>query len=166
MDTSVDPEQVEQKQIDDLRQQNIGRLFLRAHRAFSTRSVELLREVGHEGLSLAHTTLLANLDRNGTRINVLAERAGITKQSMGQLVIDLAQRGYVECTPDPTDGRATIVTFTAQGKQFLVDAYYLKLKLEAEYTAVLGKEDYQQLRTLLTKLLDAIQPGTEPEETE
>jgi MarR family transcriptional regulator, temperature-dependent positive regulator of motility len=35
---------------------------------------------------LAHTTLLAHLDPDGTRITVLAERAGMTKQSMGQLV--------------------------------------------------------------------------------
>ena len=82
-------------QLAESRQNYIGRLLQNAARAVSVQATERLRARGHRELSLAHTTLLAHLDLDGTRITVLAERAGMTKQSMGQLVMELEQRGYV-----------------------------------------------------------------------
>src|SRR5262245_51503913 len=102
--------QINVAQLAESRQQNIGRLFGRAARAFSVQATEKLRAHGHTGLSLAHTTLLSYLDLDGTHITTLAERAGITKQSMGQLVAELEERGYVARTTDPADRRATLVT--------------------------------------------------------
>lgn len=141
-------------QITALRQEHIGRLFLRAHRSFSERAYQKLHHLGHEGLTITHTSLLANLDIDGTRITTLAERAGVTKQAMGQLVDDLEQRGYVKRVPDPSDGRATRVIFTSLGRQFLQDAYYVKQETEAEYIAIVGEEGMNQLRRLLSALLD------------
>src|SRR5579872_1216006 len=69
------------EQIEAMRKSSIGRLFLRAHRAFSTRATTLMHDRGHNGLSVEHTTLLAHIDIDGTHITTLAERAGITKQS-------------------------------------------------------------------------------------
>jgi DNA-binding MarR family transcriptional regulator len=143
------------EQIKEYRQQHIGRLFLRAHRDFSVRSIEKLARLGHKGLSLGHTTLLANLDTEGTRITVLAERAGVTKQAMGQLVLELEERGYIERAVDPTDRRATLVKFTAAGWQFLQDANQIKHEIEAEYTAILGEEGIKTLESLLTKLIES-----------
>ncbi len=143
------------KKLEAMRQENIGRLFLRAHRAYSTRAVVLLRERGHEGLSLAHTSLLANLDTSGTRITTLAERAGMTKQSMSQLVVDLEGRGYIQRNPDPIDKRAVIVHFTEKGWQFLRDSYEIKLILEREYAAILGDAAMHELRRLLCLLLES-----------
>lgn len=141
-------------QIAALREEHIGRLFLRAHRSFSERAYQKLHQRGHEGLTITHTSLLANLDIDGTRITTLAERAGVTKQAMGQLVDDLEQHGYVERVPDPKDGRATRVTFTSLGRQFLQDAYYVKQEIESEYTALVGADGMEQLRKLLSALLE------------
>ena len=148
------PPDVTREQIAELRQQHIGRLFLRAHRAYSERAVEQLYARGHTGLTLAHTALLANLDTGGTRVTTLARRAGMTKQSMGQLALDLERRGYIARAPDPDDGRATLVTFTERGWQFLRDAYDLKREAEAEYAAILGAARMEQLRDALATLLD------------
>ncbi|HEX2911181.1 MAG TPA: MarR family transcriptional regulator [Chloroflexia bacterium] len=142
------------QQIAEFRQQHIGRLFLRAHRAFSLRSIEKLRNYGHEGLNQAHTNLLANLDPEGTRITTLADRIGVSKQAIGQLVPELEQKGYINRTVDPHDRRATIVNFTPAGWQFLQDANKIKHEIEDEYTAVLGAEGLQKLRELLTTLLE------------
>ncbi len=147
---------VSREQIAELRQQHIGRLFLRAHRAYSERAVERLHDRGHDSLTLAHTALLANLDAGGTRVTTLARRAGMTKQSMGQLALDLERHGYIARAADPDDGRATLVTFTEQGWQFLRDAYDLKREAEAEYVAILGAERMEQLRDALATLLDHI----------
>lgn len=135
----------ESAQIEELRQHHIGRLFLQAHRAFSERSIAKLRERGHVGLGLAHTLLLPHLDLAGTRITVLAERAGVTKQAMGQLANDLEAQGYVTRTVDPTDRRATLLSFTERGWQFLRDAHLIKREIEAEYIALLGEERWTAL---------------------
>jgi DNA-binding MarR family transcriptional regulator len=150
------------EQLDELRQQHIGRLLLRAQRGFSVRANEKLRQLGHGGLSLAHTNLLAHLDLQGTRITTLAERVGVTKQAVGHLVLDLEQKGYIERAVDPDDRRATIVTFTDAGWRFLRDAHQVKREIEAEYSALLGKQGMQALRSLLTSLVEHDDRQPEP----
>jgi DNA-binding MarR family transcriptional regulator len=147
-------DQLTAAQINALRQEHIGRLFLRAHRAFSELAYQKLSTYGHHGLSVSHTGLLAHLDLDGTHISVLAERAGVTKQAMGQLVADLEQKGYVTRVPDEADRRAILVRFTQAGWQFLQDAYRVKQEIEAEYTKILGAEQMAQLRELLTLLVE------------
>lgn len=144
---------VAQEEIEELRAQHIGRLFLRAHRDFSLRAIEKLRERGHAGLGLAHTGLLAQLDTAGTRLTTLAERLGVSKQAVGSLVGDLESRGYIARAVDPLDRRATLVTFTEAGWGFLHDAYWVKREIEAEYVALLGERGMAQLRSLLETLL-------------
>jgi DNA-binding MarR family transcriptional regulator len=148
------PTPADREQIDELRHQHIGRLLLRAQRGFSIRAGEKLRVRGHVGLSLAHMNLIANLDLDGTRITTLGERIGISKQAAGHLVLDLEQRGYIERAVDPADRRATIVTFTDAGWNFLQAAHQVKHEIEAEYRAVLGEQGMQNLRALLTALID------------
>jgi DNA-binding MarR family transcriptional regulator len=141
-------------EIARLREQHIGRLFLQAHRMFSDIAYEKLHQRGHIGLTIRHTALLAHLDLEGTSITTLAERAGITKQAMGQLVTELSDKGYIESTPDPTDGRARQVRFLKHGWEFLQDAYHVKREIEAEYAAILGEAELEQLRTLLQTLIN------------
>ncbi|MGL4608421.1 MAG: MarR family winged helix-turn-helix transcriptional regulator [Trueperaceae bacterium] len=121
-----------------LRQQNIGRMFQRAARAYSELALEKLSAKGHEGLTLFHTNLISNLDVEGTHIKVLAERAGMSKQAMGQVANELEKRGYVKAVTDSKDKRATLITFTNLGWTFLEDAYEAKLAIERTYTAKLG----------------------------
>jgi DNA-binding MarR family transcriptional regulator len=147
------------EQLEELRQEHIGRLLLHAHRAFSERALRKLRQRGHTHLSMAHTTLLPHLDVNGTQATVLAERAGITKQAAGRIIADLEREGYVQRLPDPTDQRASIIVFTDSGRQFLVDAYHVKKEIEGEYTALLGAERMQQLRSILQELLGDHDPS-------
>ena len=142
------------EQIEELRQEHIGRLLLRAHRAFSERALRKLRQRGHTRLSMIHTTLLPHLDINGTQATVLAERAGMTKQAAGRVIADLEREGYVQRFPDPTDRRASRIVFTDTGWQFLVDAYHVKKEIEMEYTALFGEERMQQFRCVLQELID------------
>lgn len=139
------------------RQEHIGRYFWRAHRAFVALSVRKLAARGHTGLGMAHTTLIANLDTEGTRITTLAQRMGITKQAAGHLVADLVGKGYIVSNPDPLDRRAVLVTFTEKGWHFLHDAYELKGEMETEFTDILGKKRFEQLRDALDDLLKHIE---------
>ena len=135
------------------RQEHIGRLFLRAHRDFSERAFEKFGTYHHPGLRFSHMALVIHLDVEGTHVTVLAERAGVTKQAMSQLVNELEGRGYVERKTDPDNRRATKVMFTDRGLQLLQDAYHIKQEIEAEYMALLGNDGFAQLRSLLVSLL-------------
>jgi DNA-binding MarR family transcriptional regulator len=138
---------------DELHHQHIGRTILQAYRAFAAQSVVKLRERGYEQINLAHTSLLANLDPEGTSIAVLAERAGMTKQSMRQLAIDLEEKGYVKRTIDPQDKRAHPIAFTDTGWQLMQDVQEIKQQMQTECLSLLGAENMQILETGLTKLI-------------
>ncbi len=144
----------QQEDLLALRQKNIGRLFQRASRMYSETAMEMIAQNGHDGLTVYHTALISNLDIDGTRIVTLAQRAGMTKQAMGQLVKDLETRGYVSRVPDPDDKRAVLIQFTDLGKQFLQDAYEVKQQIEADYATILGDEGMKTLQRLLYQLLD------------
>jgi DNA-binding MarR family transcriptional regulator len=141
------------------RQEHIGRLLLNAQRDYSLRALTKLRARGHDGLSLAHTNLLPHIDVQGTRITTLAERAGVSKQAIGNLVGELAGKGYVRREVDPHDRRAIVVTFTAAGWAFLQDAHLVKREIEAEYVAALGEQGMDELRRLLLQLLRGAASG-------
>ena len=154
----ADGHATEWRQLRELRDRHVGRLLLRASRAFNARAAEKLRARGYGGLSLAHIGLLPHLDEDGTRITTLAERAGMTKQGMGQLVVDLERQGLLTRAPDPADRRATLVRFTDAGLRFLADAVAVTGELEAEYAANLGEQRLAALRETLAVLVEHEQP--------
>lgn len=139
--------------LDQARQNHIGRLLHRAARAFNDLALEKLHAQGHTNLSLSHTNVLPHLEIEGTRIVTLAERAGMTKQGAGQLVVELEAHGYLERRPDPIDGRATRIFFTEAGWQYLLDAQKIKQAIEAKYRTALGEDSWRELNSALTRLL-------------
>jgi DNA-binding MarR family transcriptional regulator len=142
-------------QLEEFRQQQpFGRLLIRAHRAFLNGTTTKLEALGYTGLGGTPGVLIAQLDPDGTRLTVIAERLGITKQSASQIVTDLETRGYVQRLADPTDRRASLVRFTERGWQFCQDANRVRLELEAEYETTLGTDAMQTLRGLLEELLE------------
>jgi DNA-binding MarR family transcriptional regulator len=92
-----------------------------------------LTAAGYEGLSAAHQVVFENLDRDGTRLTELAARAGMTHQSMSELVSVLEQRGYLERRADPGDGRARLVCLTAPGRRMARRALQEMAAIEAEW---------------------------------
>lgn len=78
-----------------------------------------LRAAGDEHCSSAHHPVFENIDPAGTRLTVLAERAGMTHQSMSELISSMADIGYLERVPDPADGRAKLVRLTPYGRKMV-----------------------------------------------
>lgn len=137
---------------------NIGRLLQLALRDFQTRCAEKLHARGYTQLSATHLTILSYIDPEGTRIVTLAERAGMTKQSMGDLIRELEMQGYVERSPDPQDKRAVIIKLVADNGTFLTDAYNIIAEIQNEYAAALQGSSLQELRSLLKLLLNRNPP--------
>lgn len=121
------------------------------HRAFA--------DAGYTDLRPAHMPILMYVDHppNGTRITDLAERAQMTKQSMGQLVTDMERLGLVERIPDPTDQRAKIVRYTDRGWEMHEAAIEIGKSLEADWAARFGPENFAELRRLLKGLIAALE---------
>ncbi len=144
---------VSTQQIQELRQDHIGRLLLRAYRQFADTASQKLQARGHQ-ISSSAIGLIAHIDLNGTRASELAERAGISKQAIGVLITELETAKYVQRQPDNTDGRASIITFTEQGWGLLQDAYEIKKEIENNYESTLGKYRMGILRNALRDLLE------------
>ncbi len=97
-------------------------LLLRAAHALNGEIYRRLRRLGYEDVRAGHAAVFSSIDDEGSRITELAKRAGMTKQSMGELVLDLEGKGYVERGADPVDARAKIVRLTQKGRKHLRDS--------------------------------------------
>jgi DNA-binding MarR family transcriptional regulator len=118
--------------------------------------VARLDAAGFPGLTPAHQAVFESLDPGGTRLTELAARAGITRQSMSELVSVLEQRGYLERHPDPGDGRARIVRLTPTGRQMARRGIKEMAAIEAEWRRRLASEGLQgDIVAALTQALAA-----------
>jgi DNA-binding MarR family transcriptional regulator len=77
--------------------------------------------------------IFENLDPEGTRLTVLAARAGLTHQSVGEVVAELERRGYIERITDPTDKRARLVSLTDLGRELVRAAIRHIADIEREW---------------------------------
>lgn len=111
---------------------------------------ELARS-GHPDVRLAHGAVFRHISRGGSRVSVLAQRAGMTKQSMAELVEHLRARGYLELVPDPEDGRARLVRLTAAGWRVHHKLVRISQDFERQCARALGEERWATLRSLLTE---------------
>ncbi len=127
-------------------------MLLRAQRDFDAELNARLRERGYPDVRLAHSALFAHIDLEGTRSSELAERAGMTKQGMGQLVMDLEKKGYVQRVEDPEDGRAKLVRLTKKGRRHVRDAREIIGEIEEAYGLRLGDGRLETLRAILKDL--------------
>jgi DNA-binding MarR family transcriptional regulator len=111
-----------------------------------------LAEAGFDDLRPAHTAVFQHISAEGSRLTDLADRAQMTKQSMGYLVDYLEERGYIERRPDPTDRRAALVCLTDRGWAQVRTALAIIAAVEAEWARALGPSRMEQLRELLSEL--------------
>jgi DNA-binding MarR family transcriptional regulator len=138
---------------------NVGILLRGPYQEVVERVSAGMAEAGFDDLRPAHSVVFQHIKAEGSRLTDLAERAQITKQSMGYLVDYLEERGYLERRPDPTDRRAALVCLTERGWAQVRAALAIIAALEAEWTRALGKKRMEQLRELLTELASASEPN-------
>jgi DNA-binding MarR family transcriptional regulator len=89
----------------------------------------------------------------GTRISVLAAKAGVSRQAMGVTVREVEALGYIALTPDPSDARATLVTLTDLGVDFCVKGSAASAEVNGELEAVLGVAAAERLRGQLRSVI-------------
>ncbi|MEM7735815.1 MAG: MarR family transcriptional regulator [Deinococcota bacterium] len=139
------------------RHHHIGRLLFEVQRDFQFRSLAQLKSLGYTDISRASISVIASTSLGGTRLTDIAKNLDISKQAASQMVKDLVDKGYLSRTPDPSDGRASLVTFTDKGQQFLTHAKLGVDEIEARYATWLGESTFASLREVLLDLLEHTQ---------
>src|SRR5918999_4731154 len=88
----------------------------------------------------------------GSRLTDLADRAGLTKQAVGEAVAELEQLGYLERVPDPEDGRAKIIKLTQRGVDAALTGRRLLSEIENDWAARYGEERVASLRECVEEI--------------
>ena len=137
----------------DAGRRSLLRLMVEGSRALEELLHEGLREAGYGDVRPAHYAVFRYLGPEGSRVTELAEAAGMTKQSMGELVDYLEQRSYVQRRADPRDRRAKMVVPTKKGRRGIEAAAELIAEIEAELAGRVGNERLEELAGSLAELV-------------
>jgi len=135
----------------------LGSILRRSFERLAEEVYSALAREGYPDVRPAHGAVFRHILPEGSRVTTLAQRAGMTKQSMGYLVDSLAELGYVELEPDPKDGRAKVVLLTERGRRAQEAAATSSERLEAVLAERVGREEYAAMRKSLERLADALE---------
>lgn len=145
-------------QLDQLKQQSTAQLLMQAARRLNEHAIGRLREQSKQpGLRAAHTSLLPHIDLEGTRLTVVAERMGVSKQAVGQLVDEMEEVGVLERVADPTDRRAKLIRFTRSGRRWLLKGLAVLGEVESDLQAEMGERQMRALHRSLEATLQALE---------
>lgn len=136
---------------DGWRLTHLGRLLGHAARRFDERVLELMAHnidvplalsnlAARSQVSAAHIHITRHLSLRGSRLTDLAQRAGMSKQAMGDLVNQCEAWGLVAREADPHDTRARLVRFTATGLAWLKAFEEAVTQAEAEFRVEVGAD--------------------------
>ena len=125
------------------------RLLDAAFDEFSEQLTSRVLAAGYTDIRPGHGCVFGNIDPDGSRLTDLADRAGMTKQSVGEVTSDLEQRGYLERVPDPADGRAKIIRLTNRGREAQAIGRGLIEDIERDWAERFGTEQVAALRAAL-----------------
>jgi DNA-binding MarR family transcriptional regulator len=133
----------------------IGALLRVPAQAIHRRIIKELNAAGFEELRVPHMAVLQFPGPDGVRPGTLAERAGISKQAMNQLLRSLEGLGYILRSDSPDEGRARIVRFTKRGRAAYARVHDILRDIEHEWSAALGPKDFAQLKELLSRVWES-----------
>jgi DNA-binding MarR family transcriptional regulator len=122
-----------------------------------------LAKSGYGDIRPTHGCVFRFVQDEGMRLTELAGNAGMTKQSCGELVDDLVERGYVERIPDPEDKRAKLIVLTERGKEAQTFGRRLFSELEERWAERFGLDRLEQLRDVLEDVAASEAPEAVPE---
>ncbi|GAB2604609.1 MarR family winged helix-turn-helix transcriptional regulator [Kribbella endophytica] len=124
----------------------------RANRALQADMVRTAHRRGHLEVKPAHNSVFATLAEEGSRAADMAVRAGITRQSMGEVIRDMVALGLLEMRPDPEDRRAKLVTYTEHGRWVAGRGYEHLIELDQRFADEIGRAEYDTAREVLARI--------------
>ena len=133
----------------------IGALLRVPAQAIHRRIIHELNAAGFEELRVPHMAVLQFPGPDGVRPGVLAERAGVSKQAMNQLLRSLESLGYITRSDSLDEGRARIVRLTKRGRAAYARIHGILKDIEREWSIELGPKQFGQLKELLIRVWES-----------
>lgn len=133
----------------------IGALLRVPAQAIQRRIIAGLNAGGFDDLRVPHMAVLQFPGPDGVRPGLLAERAGMSKQAMNQLLRSLEKLGYLVRSDAPGEARARIVRLTRRGHAAYRKIHRILRDIEDEWGTVLGARQFAELKALLCRVWDS-----------
>jgi DNA-binding MarR family transcriptional regulator len=125
-----------------------------AYNLLSVRIFSAIAAAGYSDLRPSHGNVMEQLTlEDGRRLTDLANFAGITAQSMSELVDDLERMEYVERRPDPTDRRAKRIHLTAKGRDNVQVGAAAAWEADEYVLSLVGEQRHHELRDILERII-------------
>jgi DNA-binding MarR family transcriptional regulator len=129
----------------------IGYLLKHVQLRFQEIQREALSPLGLDGRLLA--VLIVAEDAGPYQQLQLAERLGVDRTTMVDLVDRLEASGWVQRRADPDDRRARLVDLTPRGRKALAAGIAASDEVEQRFLAALSDTDQRTLRRALNSLI-------------
>lgn len=133
----------------------MGALLRVPAQSIHRRIIQELNAAGFEELRVPHMAVLQFPGPDGVRPGMLAERAGMSKQAMNQLLRSLDALGYITRSDAPGEGRARIVHLTRRGRAAYAQIHEVLRDIEREWSAELGPKRFTELKELLLRVWES-----------
>jgi DNA-binding MarR family transcriptional regulator len=131
-------------------------ILLEVKNAALARFFVRLRQEGFTEIREGHGCVFGFIDvEHGSRLTDLAERAGLTKQAVGEAVAELERLGYVERVLDPRDRRAKIIKPTPRGIEVITTGRRVFAEIEREWAEQVGEKLVAGLREGAERVAEA-----------
>jgi DNA-binding MarR family transcriptional regulator len=111
---------------------------------------------GYDDLNAAHIGLWRYPGLDGLRPSQLADRAGITKQSVNDLLGHLERHGYLLRVPDAADGRVRVIRLTTKGRRLQQTIHAEAQAAQERIAEILGPRRFAQLFSSLEVLTEQL----------
>jgi DNA-binding MarR family transcriptional regulator len=130
----------------------IGALLRMPWDAVQEHMLARLHAEGFDDFDASYLTVFRYPSPQGERPSELAARRRVSKQALNHLLGQLEQRGYLERDADPEDGRSKRINLTPRGHDAIGVIRQAVTEMENRWAKQLGRERFNQLRTLLEEL--------------
>ena len=136
-----------------LTRDNLGFRLAKASQRWNELLAERFRRDGYPEIRPSYGSILVPLfEEDGLRMGELAERTGLSKQTMTTMVRLLERDGLVTRTRDPEDGRAWRVALTGRARTFRPVAERALAELHALVGERLGAREVARFQRFLEEV--------------
>lgn len=116
---------------------------------------------GHPGVRPVHEFALRAIGSGADTAAELGRRLSVSKQAAAKTLTALQALGYVELTPDPSDGRRKRIRVTPRGHEMTTIGASLFDDVRERWATEIGMDELEALEGHLDRLVASRQLGAE-----
>lgn len=130
-----------------------------------TEMLDRIHQAGFPDITYAQFPIFRFEGPDGRRPTEIAATAGLSKQTVNDVLGQLEGAGYLKRKPDPEDGRARVVRLTAKGRRLDAAIWEAGRAVERSWRERIGATAWSAFREVLDQIAgaDAEQEDLPPE---